>query len=147
MAKFLDSEGLVELAEAINDTFLRKNTYATSTAPGIIKIGTGLKQTSTNHLELNIGSQFTFNATGGLMLKPEAIVAGNTAPIACGLFLGTDAAGALNVKTGAGLKSDDNGALTLSLGSGFALTPYGTLVFSSNPADLQVLANMLKPYI
>lgn len=119
MAKYLDSEGLVELADAINGTFLRKNTFATSTAAGVIKLGTGLKQTSTNNITLNLSSEFFFNNSGQLQLSTATKEA-----------LGSS-----------------GGSATLPLGTGFAMSDDGKLVLSSDPTNLRAVATLLKPYL
>lgn len=119
MSKFLDSAGLVELADAINSTFLRKNTFATSTAAGVIKLGTGLKQTSTNNITLNLSTDFFFNSLGQLTISTA---------------------------TKEALASSGGGG-TLPLGTGFAMSDDGKLVLSSDPTNLREVASLLKPYL
>lgn len=48
---------------------------------------------------------------------------------------------------GAGLVVNAQGKLQLHLGTGMALDISGGLTLSTNPAHLQEVANLLKPYI
>lgn len=119
MSRYLDSAGLVELAEAINDTFLRKHTYARSTTGGIIKLGTGVKMTSTDNLTLNLSTDFFFNSLGQLTISTATREA----------------------------LSSSGGSATLPLGTGFAMSDDGKLVLSSDPTNLRAVATLLKPYL
>lgn len=51
------------------------------------------------------------------------------------------------VKIGGGLEVNTTKALQLHLGTGMALDISGGLTLSTNPAHLQEVANLLKPYI